>query len=605
MMRGAIISKAIKDLLRSMLHAWYDLTKEETGAWTAQLEAEAALQQEMRDPRKDRPAARSAWVQRMMAPKNKTARGAEDEDKGGGSGGREDAPGSLESTLEKEAVVGTTPSRRRDAQGCHPLRSRYLRVRTVPPDSIRYGRSPSSPAPPQPMPPSVSHRPAAACRRSPGARLQKRRVRRREERPPAGETERRGRNNHLPRRGLTTGTSSCGSSNSGDGFGKRATGLRGEEDEWQRCAESRDAWEDADGSRFCHGPPPLEWEELEPWEQRNPGTPWMASSPRGRRSSPRRCELGSGAATGKYPFVAPNDKVLRQVCSRLERFASIDRRHQKITALLLLQDGALGESGSTSSGCVYHHRSHNQRFRSPTGGGPAGTGGAGSRLRVGTQGGGKNNNGRRRCVAGFRLGHVARNNKRRGWNNDSSSVLMPGGGAPMATMLSRMAVDGVGRDILNVRKGRRNMSDGPRRRETRQQPSSSLPEGPFDATETRGRTDPLTKYQHRLLCCDVSPRNPAFECFMAFLAVVIEAVIALKEMNVITCSLPWLVKHLLRDPKRSRSKAFVPAAYQHLVKALKDGLANGSLVKRLGAAGIGVEEKEVDRIPSVAFSGSC
>ena len=43
-------SHAIKDLLRSMLHAWYNLMKDETGAWKAQLEAEVALQQEMNNP---------------------------------------------------------------------------------------------------------------------------------------------------------------------------------------------------------------------------------------------------------------------------------------------------------------------------------------------------------------------------------------------------------------------------------------------------------------------------------------------------------------------------------------------------------------------------
>ncbi|CAM9438687.1 unnamed protein product, partial [Ectocarpus sp. 4 AP-2014] len=85
-----------------MLHAWYDLTREEAGAWTNHLEAEAALQQEMRQPeqvtklicgtlfhawrqhvinppvremRKKRPESKSAWVQRMMAPKTKGARG--------------------------------------------------------------------------------------------------------------------------------------------------------------------------------------------------------------------------------------------------------------------------------------------------------------------------------------------------------------------------------------------------------------------------------------------------------------------------------------------------------------------------------------------------
>lgn len=50
MMTGGGKSNAIKDLLRSMLHAWYDLTKEETGTWTAQLETEVALQQGMRSP---------------------------------------------------------------------------------------------------------------------------------------------------------------------------------------------------------------------------------------------------------------------------------------------------------------------------------------------------------------------------------------------------------------------------------------------------------------------------------------------------------------------------------------------------------------------------
>lgn len=47
-------SYAVKDLLRSMLHAWYDLSKGETGAWTTQLEAEIALQQAMEKPVKIR-----------------------------------------------------------------------------------------------------------------------------------------------------------------------------------------------------------------------------------------------------------------------------------------------------------------------------------------------------------------------------------------------------------------------------------------------------------------------------------------------------------------------------------------------------------------------
>lgn len=50
MVIGGGKSNATKDLLRSMLHAWYDLTKDEAGAWAGQLEAEVALQQEMKNP---------------------------------------------------------------------------------------------------------------------------------------------------------------------------------------------------------------------------------------------------------------------------------------------------------------------------------------------------------------------------------------------------------------------------------------------------------------------------------------------------------------------------------------------------------------------------
>lgn len=41
---------ASKDLLRSMLRAWYDLAKEEANAWTAQLKEESARQQNMSKP---------------------------------------------------------------------------------------------------------------------------------------------------------------------------------------------------------------------------------------------------------------------------------------------------------------------------------------------------------------------------------------------------------------------------------------------------------------------------------------------------------------------------------------------------------------------------
>lgn len=52
--------------------------------------------------RKNRPASRSAWVQRMMAPKSKAARGTEDE---GGDGSRGGAAGPLQPTLEKEVKL--------------------------------------------------------------------------------------------------------------------------------------------------------------------------------------------------------------------------------------------------------------------------------------------------------------------------------------------------------------------------------------------------------------------------------------------------------------------------------------------------------------------
>lgn len=76
--------------------------------------------------------------------------------------------------------------------------------------------------------------------------------------------------------------------------------------------------------------------------------------------------------------------------------------------------------------------------------------------------------------------------KRASRNNDDDdiSVLMQDRGA-LTAMLSKMAVDGVGRDILQVRQGRRNIGDVARCGESRL-PSSPPPEGPFDAEETRG-----------------------------------------------------------------------------------------------------------------------
>lgn len=192
-------------------------------------------------------------------------------------------------------------------------------------------------------------------------------------------------------------------------------------------------------------------------------------------------------------------QVLRQVDSRLNRFTDIDRRHQKVTALLLLQDGGKGGLGLTSSGGDVCHPSRNRRETTttqvetdgdraappstlgkrlpfPTGRRRAETGPQ-SCFSAGAEGG-KTNSSRRRGVGLTR----APRNKSRSCN--SSNVLGPGGGA-LTAMLSRFAVGSVGRDIARARKGTRNMSDGSYCGEMRVV-SSSLPEGPFDVDETRG-----------------------------------------------------------------------------------------------------------------------
>lgn len=58
-------------------------------------------------------------------------------------------------------------------------------------------------------------------------------------------------------------------------------------------------------------------------------------------------------------------------------------------------------------------------------------------------------------------------------------------------------------------------------------------------------------------------------------------VAALTERNVSgsLSSLANSLLALLRDRKKRSSKAFAPACWQHLFKALNDGLANGSLVE--------------------------
>lgn len=198
-----------------------------------------------------------------------------------------------------------------------------------------------------------------------------------------------------------------------------------------------------------------------------------------------RCRSRAVAGAGgprnglPYPVTQPRAtrklaQVLRQVSSRLSRLTNINRRHQKVGVLLLLRDGGEGGLGPT------------MRLPFPTGRRRTGVGPQ-SRPSVGAEGGkpSSSRSSRRRGRHGTGLARGAGSTTSSSWsNNKNSTRTLPGGGAVTA-MLSRFAVDSVGRDIAHAREARRNMSDGNCCTEMRV-PSSSSPQGPFDAGETRG-----------------------------------------------------------------------------------------------------------------------
>ncbi|CAM9892092.1 unnamed protein product, partial [Ectocarpus fasciculatus] len=386
---------AVKDLLRSMLHAWYDLTREEAGAWTNHLEAEVALQQEMRQPeqvtklicgilfhawrqhvinplvrerRKNRPESKSAWVQRMIAPKSRTTRGGGN-DEGGRlgktSGGEEDC--NVASNSEQEVIVGVwrssslERSSRQRRQGHHPLGSRYLRVQTTSPENIRYGRSPAAPAPPSPVPPP------AAARRSAGAATASRRSRRsrhrtRQQTEPAtigSNGALQGDNGQLccvvPDRssvaadgsfvpdvsvcsggcwpGSSSGNTASAPRSPGPGGRRQKDVLAGESQvfglsenvanagpvsdsqEKAESPENADTQSDDDGwggAAFSYPgrcSPPLTWDELEPWEQRNPRVEWMLTSRGMGGGGGRWGDKNSGVVVRKGVPVVPDGEV--------------------------------------------------------------------------------------------------------------------------------------------------------------------------------------------------------------------------------------------------------------------------------------------------------
>lgn len=207
---------------------------------------------------------------------------------------------------------------------------RYLRVRTTPPDTIRYGRSPAAPAPPSPTPARAAHQPSGARRRPLRTRVQNRRnepaAARRGRRVDSDDdnldTRNGGHRGHrTPGASASSSCSSRSSSGGGGGRRRRKRRLSGDgNDAERRKQENGEEEEEVDGyleesashRRDC--PPPMAWDELEPWEQRNPRTPWMMSPSRGGRRDRRRRVLRSGAATPKESLVALHDKVrLREV----------------------------------------------------------------------------------------------------------------------------------------------------------------------------------------------------------------------------------------------------------------------------------------------------
>lgn len=244
-------------------------------------------------------------------------------------------------------------------------RVRYLRVQTTSPENIRYGRSPAAPAPPSPVPPPV------AARRSAGAATALRRSRRsrrrtRQETKPATI----GSNGALRRdhgqlccavpdrssvavdgsfvpdgsvcsEGCCPGSSSGNAASSprspGPGGRRQKDVLAGEsqvvgkkeqpsenvagagpvndsQDKGER-PENVDTEGDDNGWRGAPYPylsrcsPPLTWDELEPWEQRNPRVEWMLTS-RGVRGGEGRWDgKHSGVVVPKRVPVVPDGEV--------------------------------------------------------------------------------------------------------------------------------------------------------------------------------------------------------------------------------------------------------------------------------------------------------
>ncbi|CAM9571610.1 unnamed protein product [Ectocarpus sp. 6 AP-2014] len=538
-------SNAVKDLLRSMLHAWYDLTREEAGAWTNHLEAEAALQHEMRQPeqvtklvcgilfhawrqhvinplvrerRKNRPESKSAWVQRMMAPKTKAARGGGNS--GGGrldetSGGEADC--NVASNSEQEVIVGVwrssslERSSRQRRQGHHPLGSRYLRVQTTSPENIRYGRSPAAPASPSPVPPP------AAARRSTGAATAPRRSWRSRRRPrQQTEPATIGSNGALrcdhgqlccvapdrssvaadgsfvPDVSVCSGGCWPGSSSgnvasaprlpgpggrrqkdvlAGDSqvFGKKDklfenvasagpvndSQERGESSENVDTEGDDDGWRGAAFSYLGRCSPPLTWDELEPWEQRNPRVEWMLTSRGMGGGEGRWGDKNSGVVVPKGVPVVPDGEVLRRVAARLDQFNITDHRQQRAAALLLLLRG----EKQSGDGRAYDARCGGTAMPpdAPVKIGLAtacSASGCCMPFQADRSGKIKPRRGRSGCrnIAENGRGVRGATNLSKGSSSNVQTRVSDGGAH--GALPSRSVVDGVGRDIARVRKGR-------------------------------------------------------------------------------------------------------------------------------------------------------
>lgn len=202
-------------------------------------------------------------------------------------------------------------------------RVRYLRVQTVIPDSIRYGRSPAVPAPPLPEPSSEDSRPATTAAAA-AARRHSRRpnpknsshyngsaaaesdqtLRFRNESSVAADgsfvpdgyrspDELFDPDGSSPRKGgyIPSGFVRDASIDPSDGLPSLPSGVPASAN--LAGVEGRDVCEDA--GRWA---PPLTWEELEPWEQRNPRSQWMMSSAEGG--------VGQRSLTGYVPVAERN-----------------------------------------------------------------------------------------------------------------------------------------------------------------------------------------------------------------------------------------------------------------------------------------------------------